>query len=977
MMQNTNKPVLSISILVSNRIDTIRKCMDSIRPLLTQIPCELVAVDTVGEATDGSIDIVREYTDNIYRFEWCNDFAAARNFGLGKCTGEWFMFLDDDEWFEDVSEIVTFFQQGEYKKYQCATYKIHTYSNREGAYSVATLFRMIKLDEKTEFIGKIHEYLSPLYGPTKEFSSYIHHYGYVFDTEEEHRKHSERNLSLLRPEFEKDPWNMHTRVQLVQECMFLDSLQAEAEKLCAETLQAEKKYYLMREFQWILTAYVRLANKNSDYEEVLKRAETVRKKFPLSAISDLAISTMELNACYRLKQYEKGVALLKNALEKREFLMNNPEKKQHMLTLDFETFLDDDIFCEILRSGICCCRNTGRQAWAEELTGERFKRLRYPVLSVSVLVSNRIDTVRKCLESIQTLLTKVPSELIIVDTVGETNSDGSLAVAKEYTEHIVPFTWCDDFSAARNAGLMAASGEWFLYLDDDEWFENTEEIQRFFISGEYLDYNSATYLARNYKDKGGAAYREDILGRMVRRGKNTEFVGCVNETFRNLYLPHKSLADYVHHYGFVYDNAEEKKAHMQYVYRLLQKDMIEHPDNLRNRAQLTAVLSLENPAEALRICKDTLTLCQDKKDSSQYQWQAAMLFSIMETLKIEGTEAEEWYQRLKQEKLMSCAAELAACYRLTRIWILHEEYGKAYPYAKTYFDLTEYCSQNPEEVLTPEFQKYQTAEYMEEMLTLGAFCAWKAGEYATAWKYYETLSWENMDASAEDSLWKIFAMAEEAVDKDALFRIMKRVMKNDTLKQILGRMMQNPTVKGRVNDTMATQRLKAASLQSVKGEEKEQELVQEQEETLESLPLEEFKLKIAVMYSCQDMLQNKISWNETLDRLKQTSPVKYSYLLYCLAAAELQKAVNSGAQVGELMEYYVLTGRTYYEALYRPECFAKDVISWLPEEVRYNDILYRFITGGKREMRTLLDAAKLRPEMAQVIKKWVGELAQK
>ena len=32
-------------------------------------------------------------------FKWCDDFAKARNAGLEKCTGEWFMYIDDDEWF--------------------------------------------------------------------------------------------------------------------------------------------------------------------------------------------------------------------------------------------------------------------------------------------------------------------------------------------------------------------------------------------------------------------------------------------------------------------------------------------------------------------------------------------------------------------------------------------------------------------------------------------------------------------------------------------------------------------------------------------------------------------------------------------------------------------------------------------------------------------------------------------------------------
>ena len=90
-------------------------------------------------------------------------------------------------------------------------------------------------------------------------------------------------------------------------------------------------------------------------------------------------------------------------------------------------------------------------------------------LSISILVSNHIDTVRKCLESVKPLLDRLRAELIVVDT-GST--DGSIDVAKEYTDKIIPFVWCNDFSAARNVGLKAAHGEWFLYLDDDEWFDD-------------------------------------------------------------------------------------------------------------------------------------------------------------------------------------------------------------------------------------------------------------------------------------------------------------------------------------------------------------------------------------------------------------------------------------------------------------------------------------------------------------------------
>ena len=94
-------------------------------------------------------------------------------------------------------------------------------------------------------------------------------------------------------------------------------------------------------------------------------------------------------------------------------------------------------------------------------------------LTISLLVSDRTATLGRCLASLKPLLRELDSELIVVYT--GSNPD-TLELAKQYTSHIIPFTWCNDFAKARNVGLSAAKGEWFLYLDDDEWFEDVDEI---------------------------------------------------------------------------------------------------------------------------------------------------------------------------------------------------------------------------------------------------------------------------------------------------------------------------------------------------------------------------------------------------------------------------------------------------------------------------------------------------------------------
>ena len=72
-------------------------------------------------------------------------------------------------------------------------------------------------------------------------------------------------------------------------------------------------------------------------------------------------------------------------------------------------------------------------------------------LTISLLVSDRMETLGRCLASLKPLLRELDSELIVVYTGKDPDT---LALAKRYTSHIIPFTWCNDFSKARNAGLI-------------------------------------------------------------------------------------------------------------------------------------------------------------------------------------------------------------------------------------------------------------------------------------------------------------------------------------------------------------------------------------------------------------------------------------------------------------------------------------------------------------------------------------------
>lgn len=208
--------LLSISMLASNRKDTVRRCLNSLKPIMEQIPSELILVDT---STDPEVPpILAEYTDKIIKFQWCNDFSKARNVGLEAAKGEWFLYIDDDEWFVEIDELISFFKSGEYKKYGCANYIQRNFHDLDLVnYSDIWVSRMIQLDKDTHFRSKIHEYLYPVRGNCKMLKLVANHTGYIAVTEEDRMKRYNRNSVLLLEMIEEEPERLRWRVQLAQE----------------------------------------------------------------------------------------------------------------------------------------------------------------------------------------------------------------------------------------------------------------------------------------------------------------------------------------------------------------------------------------------------------------------------------------------------------------------------------------------------------------------------------------------------------------------------------------------------------------------------------------------------------------------------------------------------------------------------------------------------------------------------------------
>lgn len=102
-------------------------------------------------------------------------------------------------------------------------------------------------------------------------------------------------------------------------------------------------------------------------------------------------------------------------------------------------------------------------------------------LSACLIMRDAEQDLPRCLESLKEADC---DEIIIADTGSK---DNSIAIAKQYTNKVFSFPWTGDFSAAKNAVLERATGDWVVFLDADEFFtEKTRGNLRYVLATLWL-----------------------------------------------------------------------------------------------------------------------------------------------------------------------------------------------------------------------------------------------------------------------------------------------------------------------------------------------------------------------------------------------------------------------------------------------------------------------------------------------------------
>lgn len=90
--------MLSLCMIVKNEEATLKNCLSKIPSFID----EIIIIDT--GSTDNTKMVAAEFTDKIFNFKWCNDFAKARNYSISKAANDWILVLDADEHVVGFSE---------------------------------------------------------------------------------------------------------------------------------------------------------------------------------------------------------------------------------------------------------------------------------------------------------------------------------------------------------------------------------------------------------------------------------------------------------------------------------------------------------------------------------------------------------------------------------------------------------------------------------------------------------------------------------------------------------------------------------------------------------------------------------------------------------------------------------------------------------------------------------------------------------
>jgi glycosyltransferase involved in cell wall biosynthesis len=191
---------LALVVIARNEARCITRCLRSFAGHVDR----MLVLDT--GSTDDTVALARAAGAEVRHFEWCDDFATARNAALRAAGADWHLVVDADEWLDSGAEALAAWRQTPPHRLGLVDIR-NTFDGPQGE-GVATAAIARLLPGHVRYQGRIHEQPDTAL-PAAPSGLRLLHDGYASAQKQAKADRNERLLHLALAEQPHDPYLLY------------------------------------------------------------------------------------------------------------------------------------------------------------------------------------------------------------------------------------------------------------------------------------------------------------------------------------------------------------------------------------------------------------------------------------------------------------------------------------------------------------------------------------------------------------------------------------------------------------------------------------------------------------------------------------------------------------------------------------------------------------------------------------------------
>ncbi len=224
MARFTGRPRISLCMIARDEEAMLPDCLESVKGAVD----EIIVVDT--GSRDATERVARQAGARVLPFPWVDDFAAARNHGVARATGQWVLVLDADERLAPGAAI-RLRQAVSTASFDCGLVRLHEAASIQAPFADVLsgaarlsepqlLPRLLRRTDGLAFVRPIHENVLPWLRrrgmKVAGLDVDIIHLGAVAQVVESRGK-SARNIRMLKDRVDREPGDVEAHGYLAHE----------------------------------------------------------------------------------------------------------------------------------------------------------------------------------------------------------------------------------------------------------------------------------------------------------------------------------------------------------------------------------------------------------------------------------------------------------------------------------------------------------------------------------------------------------------------------------------------------------------------------------------------------------------------------------------------------------------------------------------------------------------------------------------